>query len=922
MNDIFDFRIKQSVFVQTLEAYKSMEILLEAEMEAQMENATGMQKNWSGMSSYSFNTTYHKYLNQGKYDQTYKKVVEMRELMEGALPEINALLARCEGFLDQLQSDTYVELIRPAEGDNTSRNGDILSLNYDVVGILKELSNTIEEDNLSLTNELNSIIGDCGSMLDDVGSNQSEVESASKKIKRIANYHDSFRQYETGIRNLEFEMNLKLCSMAENVEELCKEVGISETELESGVMDLEAVTALQLLSQEALTLLMNQYLEEGNVEGMRCVAEQIFVKDVRDWSDAEILFLAATLNYAFENSNLEMIEMYTGNLFTAEYSEPKTSYFDSEHGSMQYTTEFQAKPDSSKIDLIMSQMDPESQGKAYYTLNRISKLQFQPITITLADSKIVECGNCLVDTKMVDDQIIIGFTAQIPQKYGEIFSTKKTQCEFTVSNLREVITQEDAERLAEIGFTEEQVEAMRLSAVTDMDIVFLDMLANRSYVEVFDVPHWDISDYTGAYLAEYVTILELNNQIQELQNMVNGILTTDAENNSCYVDTSGAYLEMLQNNLILDIYKKNDEVLLWENGSIEEKELIADAKRAYKQYGLWSAVKDLYYLNLTDLGYKILDYYEYPYINGYSHTVISDLEDGIGGENSMFRFNFDIVDSQSGKSLLEGWHGTMDQSIVSAKNYAESIVLLDLGELKEKKKKLAINSVVKGITMLTDKVLPGSSYIIPIVNALDCGEYNNVVEAQLGFPYEDYVAFYESTEGQKLTRSEFDSILEAYFEYQELEQQIEEKEKILNSIELAQAIRIKYKFFDENGNYYVPTGADKSVLGVSLTGGGVMLPQAAKNLIQWEDEGIRVFLRARGMSENKIEDIIPFLEKEYCGEQEWDILIYGGDISSISQEMLSSHIIDIEGWITQNTDISDCDISQWLREEEVLYEKE
>lgn len=48
----------------------------------------------------------------GNYRSAYEQVKSMREVIEDTLPEVNALLARCEGFYDQLQSDSYVEPIR------------------------------------------------------------------------------------------------------------------------------------------------------------------------------------------------------------------------------------------------------------------------------------------------------------------------------------------------------------------------------------------------------------------------------------------------------------------------------------------------------------------------------------------------------------------------------------------------------------------------------------------------------------------------------------------------------------------------------------------------------------------------------------------------------------------------------------------
>lgn len=902
MDNLFDFRIKQSVCVQALEIYQKMQSLLMAEIENQEQNTTIMGQSWSGQSAGVYADATGFFLREGPYNRAYSQVKGMQEVLKAALPEINALLTRCGGFLNQLQSDYYVDQGTLEKKENNFENGDILSLNYDMIGRVEDLCDAVEEENAALTAALKEIISGCGDVVEGTAEDLSAIDTASKKLNRVVNYRDSFHIYEITIRRLEFDLNLQLCTLAENVEKQCAAAGISEAELKSEVMDLEDYYNPLYMSQQDLEALMNRYLKQGDVTGMQRMAEQIFAQNSSDWNAAETLFIAETLNYAFENQNPEMIEMYTGHMFTAEYTEPQTIYGGRFGTILSYASEYQAKPDTVMIAMIMAKLEPDSQGEAYYTLNRMSKLQFEPVKIHVYDKDTLECGNCLVDAEMLDGQMQITFTAQIPKNYGPFLSLKESVCAFTVTDLRAIITPEDAKGLAEIGFTQEEVEAMRLSAVSDTDIVFLDTLADRNYVDAFGIPNWDISDETGAYLAEYAMILERNKQIRELEYMVNGILATNSGSNKCIGDTRGRYLKMLQDNLLLDIYEKNNAVLLLESGSMEEKALIDDARKAYKQYGLWSTVYNIYDL---DLGYDNLSWYEHSYAYGYCHAVISGLEDGIGGEDSMYSFCFDIVSSEDNTSILEGYYGTVDMSVVSAKDYATSIQLIELDKLKEEREKVPLNTIVKGITMLTDKVLPGSSYIIPLIKALEDGGFSDVAEAQIGFPYEDYIASYDPSDGQKLTRSEFDSILSAYFEYQELSRKIAEKQTMLHNIELTQAIWMEYKLFDENGEVV----ADAEM----LEGGGVMLPQAMKNLSRWEQDGLAVFLRDNGMSEADIKKILPKIEQKNKNKEGWESLLYGGDISSIPPEELSNYILSIQSYLETHCP-DDYDISKWLRE--------
>ena len=109
MNRGFDFRIKQSVYVQALETYKKMETLLDAERTKQQEKAASMNQNWNGISAAAYQNASKFYYDQGKYEETYNQVKGMRSLREETLPTMNALLSRCEGFVDQLNSDSYIE---------------------------------------------------------------------------------------------------------------------------------------------------------------------------------------------------------------------------------------------------------------------------------------------------------------------------------------------------------------------------------------------------------------------------------------------------------------------------------------------------------------------------------------------------------------------------------------------------------------------------------------------------------------------------------------------------------------------------------------------------------------------------------------------------------------------------------------------
>lgn len=388
MSNEFDFRIKQSVYRQALDIYRKMEALLQTEKENQQNNALTMKQNWDSSSADTFLRENNLFLENGNYRSAYEQVKSMREVIEDTLPEVNALLARCEGFYDQLNSDSYVEPIKPTEDDSTIRNGDVLSLNYDTIAVLKDTCDMISEENNLLQETLLDIMNDCEGEVSGTEDYKYRLEQAGKKINRVLNYRDSFQKYEAGIRALEFDLNVRLGALTQNTQEMCDIAGISEAELKSGIQDLEDIYNPLYMSEQELEAVMQQFLAEGNIAGMQQVANQIFAQNVNDWNDAETRFIAETLNYGFERNELELIEGYISQMLKEEYTKPVMQ--NTHYNIPLYSSYYEVSPDKEKIQLVMNCLNARSQGLTYYTLNRIQKIQIEKIKVRLCRRKICQ----------------------------------------------------------------------------------------------------------------------------------------------------------------------------------------------------------------------------------------------------------------------------------------------------------------------------------------------------------------------------------------------------------------------------------------------------------------------------------------------------------------------------------------------------
>lgn len=472
MSNEFDFRIKQSVYRQALEIYRKMEALLQTEKENQQNNALTMKQNWASSSADTFLRENNLFLENGNYRSAYEQVKSMREVIEDTLPEVNALLARCEGFYDQLNSDSYVEPIKPAGDDATIRNGGILSLNYDMIAVIKDRCDIISEENHTLRDTLKSIMNECRGEIDGTDSYLAELETASKKIDRVINYRDSFQKYEAGIRALEFDLNVRLGALTQNTKEMYDIAGISEAELKSGIQDLEDIYNPLYMSEQELEAVMQQFLAEGNIAGMQQVANQIFAQDVNDWNDAETEFIAETLNYGFERNELELIEGYISQMLKEEYTKPVMQ--NTHYNIPLYSSYYEVSPDKEKIQLVMNCLNARSQGLTYYTLNRIQKIQIEKIKVAPCNPNGADGCAYTICTELNNGKIEIICSTK------NVKGNKETQYKMTAYDMQEVINFEKEVELVMLGFTPKQVEEMRINIMIDEEILKTSAWINDS----------------------------------------------------------------------------------------------------------------------------------------------------------------------------------------------------------------------------------------------------------------------------------------------------------------------------------------------------------------------------------------------------------------------------------------------------------
>lgn len=206
----YDFRINQKVCRNTLDKYDVLIHKLEREKEKQQQNIKSMRTDWNSESAHAFEEGLITFLEKGDFNKVHKNMKSMKSLLEDILPEINVLLARCEGFVEQLENDEYVEPERPAGDDNIVRNGGILSMNYTETDVVKSICDQICQTTICLRDAMIATMGKCSGIMSGVDHEQSRVCAGANKLLRLSNYKHSLQIYETGIKALENDINIRL----------------------------------------------------------------------------------------------------------------------------------------------------------------------------------------------------------------------------------------------------------------------------------------------------------------------------------------------------------------------------------------------------------------------------------------------------------------------------------------------------------------------------------------------------------------------------------------------------------------------------------------------------------------------------------------------------------------------------------------
>lgn len=610
----YDFAINQASLLEALEEYKNMEGML-LELKDRSTCIHELTANYSGETCTTLECNINYFFNEGNYAYAYEMVCKVCELMESILPEVNVLLARCEGLRDQLGSDEYVEPVVPAAEDVTLWNDGILALDYNQISIIKSLCEDIAEENERLAQKLKTIMLNCENIIEGTNTDLEAVTGAMNKLNRVLNYKDSFVLYERGVRALDDEIALQVKCILD------------------GAASAGAASAGNYLSDDYLYMsedeidaLFEDLKANGNDADMKAIANKIFMQEPEEWNEGNARYIALVMEYFYENGDMEMFQKCLQEVCCGDCT---------------------VNGDINMIDMIMDELDPEVQGDLYYTLNRINLTEGE-----IYEIEIVQSG----------DENIVCFRTGFPVSSYYMYDAEYT---YTINNMKELISPEEEAKLVEMGFTPEQVEQLRLCAITDADVAFWDHMSGLNYDEAFGVDPREFSTLGEVAFTQFSnSILYMpGGGLEEFQTYVNTMLGTNSErcfaNENCYYQI---YLEIL--NTHSETAAEYMEAQLWQmdlvGDSTEENEMLCDAARTYAQpsmemKGVWSSLEIALAAD-TKAGEDNSDFYGffperddwnygYGYESGGCTFRISEIEwNGWGAEASQMKFDIELVE--------------------------------------------------------------------------------------------------------------------------------------------------------------------------------------------------------------------------------------------------------------------------------------
>ena len=592
---------------------------------------------------------------------------------------------------------------------------------------MDELISTLDKIlsyNDSVYSELDGIMNACGGLVD-FGNCKDMLEDAYQKIKRMEALKLELSEYASKTEELDSD----LCSL---YQEIWQEYG-------------DDIRAL---------------IESGEGEGILEI-QKILEMDAGEWSDKQAEQVANMLEHAFQQDNVELIDM------CMEYFLKENAF--KENNKTGYIVQL----DEAAITKITNALERQGKvGETFYTLNRLKHYQY-------FQEKNGEKLSCMHSVSLVDGKIQITFDIQNRNK-NEILDT----ISFTSQNLKEEI--QYTTELQKLGFSADDIEQMRRNTYSDGDIEFLDMLLQKDYERAFEYEIVKCSSFTGINIVSYLMNLEDNKNCDEQLKIINTILYNKEYDNTISQGTfpeesgRGEYIDLVLSTFNQDMVLTQAYAMQnYKNIQKDElKEQYDYESELYRQSSLWTAIKRIYTadyhefdrdnkLNVSSiLGDSMATEYGYAQINSLDYDG-----NGYKFDFSLYYREFDFENETTYITQRDNAKFSCNLGIIQGLDIS---LFLEEKEISNKKHELYMLPIKTGYDLVVGTLTAGIAGSDNIIAALEGGlqkDSQKVVHNVLSVPYSKY---WKNLEKCDIPIQSVKTITDAVFKYKKLQAEIVE----------------------------------------------------------------------------------------------------------------------------------------------------
>ena len=600
---------------------------------------------WLGMQSEASIGMMKSSLEIGTHARALSYTHGMTEIMSGYQPIINQLRARREQIGKNLQQNNYAE---PDLGSYTENE---LILNYECMGSVDEDCENALQSGREAARILAEMIEDaeeCAEGYFELTEIKELFEEGKKKVDRIENYKEAFDVFARKMNDFEYEMSYDLSAKMKEIEGLCSSLNSMET-VENDVE--ERLDDIEQYDMEKL----NETLD----------------KDVSEWTQEDIEFVAQEYTEAIDEKDVETLNDIAAVLC-------ENSFDVEQEGAQFYGTYYGGIPQDIRIS-ILSCIDPNTEGEAYFTLSRLANENFcidvnmgvypyDKYETTLQFS-VDENGQLTADLKCVNHF----------NKKDEIEGELKITSE-------DLYESADIQNMKVLGFSDEEIVAILSGAVTDTDVECVSQLCacktEEDYAKLFEVNPEELStEATMSYCLYSYGLLEKSFLTDEEGNiytneeynfeqftaLLNGILSKPDITIGDYEHSYGRAENYTVDYLAL--MAVNTETMLEANSALiySDYNSVTD-EMINNQYKLWNM--QALYLALEEQEMRINN--EWGIYTSWDNYYSSSRIENLG-------FDLDVDGEQTGVSLADG---EFSYSVVTMNQKGKEIERKTLGSSK------------------------------------------------------------------------------------------------------------------------------------------------------------------------------------------------------------------------------------------------